>query len=156
MKNLMVKIALIFVALGFFGCGDSLPESITSFDLAKEWQMPQKSSKSNEAKIKVPYLALGVSANPSFRVKGYIGVDFKEKGSTTTIKDIKLYPRNCGVFIHLPKNYGDLNDEQKLIIKSAENQEKLAWFSNNDEDMLGWNEVQMELKLFGKPQTLDM
>lgn len=153
MKNLVVKIAFIFVTLGFFGCSDSLPESITKSPFTKEWQMPKKSSKSNEATIKVPYLALGVS-NVEVRdtddVKGYIGVDFKEKDSTTKIKDIKLYPRNCGVFVIYPKEFKDLSDAQKIIIKNEESQNSLKLFSNNDEDMITWNEMDARTKGFWK------
>lgn len=154
MKNLVVKNALIFVALGFFGCSDSLPESITGgLDFIK-WQMPQKSSKSNEAKIKVPYLALGVADYPSAWIAGYIGVDFKEKDSTTQIKDIKLYPRNCGVVIHTPKDFKDLSDEQKIIAESEENQKSLKWYSNNDEDTAKWNKMDKQLKAFWQNKNL--
>ncbi len=149
MKKLVLASVLAFVAVGFFGCSDSLPESITKSAFTKKWQMPKKSSKSKDAKIKVPYLALGVSeieVRDTDDIKGYVGVAFKEKDSATQIKDIKLYPRKCGVIVRLPKDFDKLNDRQKRIVGSKEQQNSLKLFSNNDEDTAEWNEVEAELK----------
>ncbi len=40
MKKLVLASVLAFVAVGFFGCSDSLPESITKSAFTKKWQMP--------------------------------------------------------------------------------------------------------------------
>ena len=156
MKKLILISVLAFVALGFVGC-DSLPESLTQYTtdkIVKEWQKSKKSSKSNGAKIKEPHFVLGVADYPSRWIAGYVGVEFKEKDSKTTITDIKLYPRKCGVIVRTPKDFKDLDDKQKIIAKNEENQKSLKWYSNNDEDTAKWHQMDIELKAFWKSRNL--
>lgn len=156
MKKLILTSVLAFVAVGFVAC-DSLPESLTYYTtnkLVKEWQMPKKSSKSNEAKIKTPHLVLGVDEYPGVMTKGSLGVEFKEKDSKTTITDIKLYPRKCGVIMRIPKDFDKLSDRQKRIVGSKEQQVSLRWFSNNDEDIAEWSELEADLKALWETYNL--
>lgn len=156
MKKFVLTSALAFMAFGFVGC-DSLPESLTDYTknkLVKEWQMPKKSSKSNEAKIQMPHLVLGVDEYPGVMTKGHLGVAFKEKDSKTTITDIKLYPRKCGVIVSIPKDFDKLSDKQKRIVGSKEQQVSLRWFFNNDEDTAQWSEVEADLKALWETYNL--